>query len=127
MDQAAVESLHNEGKWPITLSMSCVDGFFQEPRIGAQSFAEANVRAQGGSVASWSATSLGLANPHQLLEKGLFLALFHDRVTTLGAATTAAKRYLIDHAPQEKHYLEAVDAYMLFGDPALCVKLTPNK
>jgi hypothetical protein len=127
MDQAAVESLHNEGKWPITLSMSCVDGFFQEPRIGAQSFAEANVRAQGGSVASWSATSLGLANPHQLLEKGLFLALFHDRVTTLGAATTAAKRYLIDHAPQETHYLEAVDAYMLFGDPALRVELAPNE
>ncbi len=124
MDQATVERLDNQGKWPITLAMACSDGFFHQPRLGAQSFAEANVRAQGGSVASWSATSLGLTNPHQLLEKGFFLALFHDRASTLGQATTSAKRYLIEHAPQESHYVEVVDAYMIFGDPALRVHLT---
>ena len=123
MDQATVQSLHNQGKWPITLAMACSDGFFQQPRLGAQSFAEANVRATGGSVASLSATSLGLTNPHQLLEKGLFLALFHDHIPTLGAAVTAAKHYLVDNAPQENHYLEVVDAYMIFGDPALRVHL----
>ena len=123
MDQATIDKLNNEGRWPITLAMSCVDGFFQQPRIGAQSFAEANVRAKGGSVASWSATSLGLSNPHQLLEKGFFLALFHDHIQTLGAATTAAKQYVFDKAPQKKHYLEAIDTYMLFGDPALRVNL----
>jgi hypothetical protein len=125
MDQATVERLHNQGKWPITLAMACSDGFFQQPRIGAQSFAEANVRARGGSVASWSATSLGLTNPHQLLEKGFFLALFHDHVSTLGEATTSAKHYLIEHAPQEAHYVEVVDAYMIFGDPALRINLAP--
>ncbi len=119
MDQATVERLHNQGKWPITLAMACSDGFFQQPNVGAQSFAEANVRAAGGSVASWSATSLGLTNPHQLLEKGFFLAVFYDKMTTLGEAATAAKHYLVDNAPQTKHYLEVVDAYMIFGDPAL--------
>ena len=119
LDQATVEGLDTRGQWPITLAMACSDGFFQQPRIGAQSFAEANVRAEGGSVASWSATSLGLTNPHQLLEKGFFLAVFHDQAPTLGAATTAAKRYLVEHAPQQKHYLEVVDAYTIFGDPAL--------
>ena len=124
MDQATVEKLQNQGKWPVTLAMACSDGFFHQPRIGTQSFAEANVRASGGSVASWSATSLGLTNPHQLLEKGFFLALFHDHVTTLGEATTAAKHYLVEHAPQEAHYIEMVDAYMIFGDPALRIHLT---
>ncbi len=123
MDQAAIERVNNQGKWPITLAMACSDGFFQQPRIGAQSFAEANVRAAGGSVASFSATSLGLTKPHQMLEKGFFLALFHGQASTLGEATTAAKRYLVDHAPQQRHYLEVVDAYMIFGDPALRVNL----
>ncbi len=126
MDQATIERVHTQGKWPITLAMACSDGFFQQPRVGAQSFAEANVRAAGGSVASWSATSLGLTNPHQLLEKGFFLALFHGQASTLGEATTAAKRYLVDHAPQQKHYLEMVDAYMIFGDPALRVNLSSS-
>ena len=126
MDQATIENVHNEGKWPVTLAMSCVDGFFHQAPVGSQSFAEANVRAKGGSVASWSATSLGLTNPHQLLEKGLFLSLFHDNTQpTLGAAITSAKYYMVANAPQLTHYLEAVDAYMLFGDPALRVKRWP--
>ncbi len=119
MDQPTIESIDNEGKWPITLAMACVDGFFHQPGVGEQSFAEANVRAKGGSVASWSATSLGLAKPHQLLEKGFFLALFHEHLSTLGEVTTAAKRYTLEHAPQKKHYTEVIDVYTLFGDPAL--------
>jgi hypothetical protein len=123
MDQVAIESVRNERKWPITLAMACVDGFFHQAPVGSQSFAEANIRASGGSVAGWSATSLGLTNPHQLLEKGLFIAMFHEHEPTLGAAITSAKYYMIENAPQLSHYVEAVDAYMLFGDPALRVKL----
>ncbi len=124
MDQATVDHLANEGQWPITLAMACVDGFFHEPRQGARSFAEANVLSQGGSVASWSATSLGLVNPHQLLEKGFFLALFHDRLSTLGEITTAAKWYVDQHAPPgSSRYQEVIDAYTLFGDPALQISL----
>lgn len=127
LDKSELDALDTEGKWPITLSMSCVDGFFHQPRIGAQSFAEANIRAAGGSVASWSATSLGLAKPHQWLEKGLFLALFHENIQTLGQATTWAKYYLAAHAPAGAHYREPIDAYMLFGDPALSIPLVPVK
>ena len=123
LDQKAIENLHTEGKWPITLAMSCVDGYFHQPGQGQQSFAEANIRAKGGSVASWSATSLGLSNPHQLLEKGFFQALFHGNAKTMGQATTAAKQYLWENAPQKKHYMESIDAYTLFGDPALHINL----
>ena len=125
LDQSELDALDTEGQWPITLAMSCVDGFFHQPRIGAQSFAEANVRTAGGSVASWSATSLGLAKPHQWLEKGLFLALFHENIQTLGEATTWAKYYLAAHAPAGAHYSEPIDAYILFGDPALRVHFVP--
>ncbi|HEY81284.1 MAG TPA: hypothetical protein G4O05_09455 [Caldilineae bacterium] len=124
LDQTALAALHTQGQWPITLAMSCVDGFFHESQQGVKSFAEANVLAAGGSIASWSATSLGLVNPHQMLEKGFFLAMFHDRLPTLGEVTRSAKLYVDENAPQgSSRYQEVIDAYILFGDPALKITL----
>lgn len=119
LDKKALTKLHNFDKLTITLAMSCVDGYFHQPQKGAASFAEVNVRSPGGSVASWSSASLGLTNPHQYLEKGFFIALFHHHVTELGPAVDYAKYYLLQHAPRGSHFQEPVDAYTLFGDPAL--------
>ena len=47
-----------------------------------------------GAIASFSPTGFGLVAGHDLLEEGFFLAVFHEGIDTLGAATTYAKQYL---------------------------------
>jgi len=128
MDLAALTRLTNGDKLPIALPMTCHEGYFHEAEAGFEAFGEANVRtAGGGAVASWSPTGFGLAAGHDYLERGLFLALFHDGVQELGAATTQAKLYLLAHAPAGR-YDDLLDTFLLFGDPALRVRLAePEK
>ncbi len=123
-DQSALATLTNTNACylPIMLPMTCFEGFFHEPGAGFQSLGEASVRiADIGAVASWSPTGFGLANGHDLLEQGFFLALFHEGVEELGPITTWAKQYLLDKAPLGQ-YDDLVDTFVLLGDPALKVK-----
>jgi len=125
LDQTMLDTLANGNKLPIILAMTCFEGFFHEPSTGFQSLGEAYTRmAGGGAVASWSPTGFGVATGHDLLEQGLFLALFRDGMEELGVAITQAKRYLLDNAPPGK-YDDLIDTFLLFGDPALSVKLDP--
>ena len=119
MDIAALSRLNNADRLTIALPMTCLEGYFHEATYEA--FGEANVRLPGGgAVASWSPTGLGLATGHDLLEQGLFLALFQEGVQELGAATTAGKLYLLANSPAGK-YDDLVETYTLLGDPALRV------
>ena len=125
LDQAALGTLTNTCL-PIILAMTCYEGSFHEPATGFQSLGEAATRlVNHGAVASWSPTGFGLTTGHDYLEKGFFLALFHDGTDELGAAITQAKQYLLDNAPPGK-YDDLVDTFVLLGDPALKVKLDSN-
>ena len=122
MDKPTIRSLQNQRKWPITLTFSCSDGYFHAPSMNDQSLAEANVLASGSSVASISSTNQGILPSLSSFSKGIFLALFNERLPTLGETLTAAKRYQYDHLPpNSRHFLEPIDTYILFGDPALRV------
>ncbi|MDH7486773.1 MAG: C25 family cysteine peptidase [Anaerolineae bacterium] len=119
LDIAALSRLNNADRLTIALPMTCLEGYFHEAAYEA--FGEADVRLPGGgAVASWSPTGLGLASGHDLLEQGLFLALFRGGVQELGAATTAGKLYLLANSPAGK-YDDLVETYTLLGDPALRV------
>ena len=121
LDIAALGRLTNADKLTIALPMTCLEGYFHEAALGYQAFGEANVRQEGGgAVASWSPTGLGLATGHDLLEQGLFMALFQDGMQELGAATTLGKLYLMANSPTGK-YDDLVETYGLLGDPALRV------
>jgi hypothetical protein len=123
MDESLLAMLTNSDRLPISLPMTCSEGFFHEAALGSQSFGEASVRMDGGgAVASWSPTGFGLAPGHDYLERGLFAALFHDGVRQLGPATTQGKLYLLAHAPAGK-FRDLVDTYLLLGDPALRIQL----
>ncbi len=114
--QSDVASLQNGPCLPIMLAMTCFEGSFQDP--AQQALGEYQVRLpQHGAVASWSSTGNGLATGHDLLEKGLMLALFHQDVKRLGAATNAAKRYLWDETGEQ--YVDLIETYVLLGDAAL--------
>jgi len=135
-NSTANSQLANGPCLPIMLPMTCLEGSFfdyQTPEV----LAEASVRLAAipddpstdddeyqtrGAVASFSPTGLGIVTGHDYLERGIMLAWFHEGIDRLGASVTYSKHYLVDHAPAGK-YLDLLDTYMLFGDPALQVKV----
>jgi hypothetical protein len=115
-DIAAMTSLVNGTRLPIMLPMTCNEGYFIDP--AEASLSELSLRRpDGGAIASWSPTGYGLAPGHDYLERGLFLAMFHDGLR-LGAGTTAAKLYLAANAPPGA-YVDLIDTFLLLGDPLI--------
>jgi hypothetical protein len=105
---------------PVYLPMTCYEGSFHDPRRGFSSLAEAYTRLPlYGAVASFSPTGSGLVSGHDVLERGFFLALFHQGYETLGEAVVQAKRYHYDTTVQDR---DLIDTMMVFGDPALRLK-----
>ena len=120
-DLTALAGLTNTGRLPVLLPMTCFEGMFHEADANFESLSEAGVRKAGvGAVASWAPTGQGFATGHDYLERGLFLALLHDRLPTLGAATTEGKLYLAAYAAPGQ-YDDLLDTYLLMGDSALHV------
>jgi hypothetical protein len=118
---SALDTLTNGPCLPVMLEMTCYSGSFHEPSAGFESLSEASTRMPvNGAIASWAPTGFGLVTGHDLLEEGLFLALFHDGIPQLGEAVTQAKQYLLDNSSGSHDDL--LDTFVLFGDPALEVK-----
>lgn len=115
-----VAALTNSDRLPLMVPMTCLDGYYIHPSPAGQDYSslgEAIVQAPGrGAIASWSPTGMSVAPGHDLLNRGLFEALFLDGVLWLGPATTQAKLHL--HA-NSGGYRDLIDTYLLFGDPAL--------
>jgi hypothetical protein len=99
--------------------MTCYDGYFirpSPPGTEVKALEESLVRVAGkGAIASWAPTGFGVASGHDILERGLYLALFDSQITQLGPATTEAKRYL---AANTNLHPDLLDTFVLLGDPA---------
>ena len=110
--------LTNTERYPVMTPMTCLDGYYIWPvRPGKDytSLGEAVVREPGkGAVASFSPTGYGETLGHDMMSAVLYESLLSDGVTELGAATTLAKL-----AVNGTSYAYLIDAYLLFGDPAL--------
>jgi hypothetical protein len=115
-----VGDLTNNRRWPVVLSMTCFTGYFHHPEY--PTLDEALLRAElGGAVATWSPSGLGVATGHQDLYEGFYRSVFVDDRAQLGQATLAGKLYLYQQAPE---YVDLLDTYHLFGDPAMSINLT---
>ena len=111
------DDMDNGGKLPFVVSMTCMDGYYIHPDPAFISLAERwLLRDGGGAVATFAATGLGLASGHDVMNRGLFTAIFTDTLA-LGPATTEAKFAL------GSSYRDLVETYHLFGDPALPLHL----
>lgn len=117
-----VAGFTNAGKYPVVLAMTCAEGMFHFPHpLGSfqESMAEVITKAANkGAVASWSPTGWGLATGHDLLNRGFVTAALVNKVNTLGEATTSGLLNLWSSG----NYLDLIDTYMIFGDPALVLK-----
>ncbi len=121
-----VDLLNNSTRLPFIVPMTCMEGYYIYPSPSGQnrsSLGEYIVKSSpNGAIASWSPTGFGVATGHDLLNKGLFDAIFKDDVIALGPATTQAKLNLYTNSYSN---LELLDTYILFGDPALKLNVVP--
>ncbi|GAB4530470.1 MAG: hypothetical protein Fur0018_17780 [Anaerolineales bacterium] len=112
---ANVNDLTNRQQLPVVLSMTCLDGFWLFPNASQSSLQEDMLRApNGGSVAAFSPTGLGVATGHDYLNRGFYDAVFQNNAT-LGAASIAAKFNLFASGSN----YDLIETFTIFGDPAL--------
>jgi hypothetical protein len=110
-DDAA--ALTNGVRLPFVVSMTCLNGFFQDPSM--DSLAEDLLKAtQGGALAVW--TSSGLTEPEGQLEmdKELTRSLLNGESLTIGEAVQRAKAATDDGDVRR--------TWILFGDPTTRLK-----
>lgn len=118
---ADLSLINNANRLTFIVPMTCMEGYFIHPSGASDlsAIAEIFVRAPNkASVASWSPTGLGLASGHDIMNKALYQAIFYDNVIELGPATTLGKLAMVGQGHDE-----LIDAYILFGDPAMTLNV----
>jgi hypothetical protein len=120
---STVASLANGNRTPVMLPMTCLEGYYQDPSF--DSLSEAIVKkAGGGAVASYAPTGLQVQAGHDFLLQGFYRGIYvHDQVT-VGGAIMQAKLNLHNNGPS--YYQDLQDTFMLLGDPALRLIVTPH-
>ena len=115
------ETLAANDTWPVTIAYSCWSGYFMNLVGGWQSLGETLVLTpQRGSVADLSPSGLHVGDALLVLDQGLTQAVFSQRIERVGQAVDAAKEYYFGHAGS---FLDVIDTSVLFGDPALKLRL----
>jgi hypothetical protein len=113
-DTTAVASLTNGSQLPVFLITDCLNGFFQD--VYAQPLAVRLLLApNGGGVAVLASSGLNQAPPQNELDKLIVKNAFNSERPTLGESILKAKSHIDDPAVRR--------TYMLFGDPAMQIKL----
>jgi hypothetical protein len=103
-------SLNNSPYLPFLVSMTCLNGFFQDPY--SESMAETFLKAEwGGAVAVWSSSGLTDPGGQVPMNKELIQLLFNGQGLTIGEAIMRAKRAAA--------YGDIRRTWILFGDPTL--------
>jgi hypothetical protein len=113
-----VGALQNEGRLPLLLTPTCLDGFFYHPE--KDSLAEQLLfKSGGGIIAGIVPTGLSIPPPQEALMRGLLGELSASPAPTLGEALMRAKRALPADSPE---YREVIQTFALLGDPALTIR-----
>jgi len=120
-----VANLDNSGKYPFVISMSCLTGnfgFVSASKGEEPSLAEVLLQADAeGAVAALMPTAMTTTAGQHILNTALFEAFFSDDIRELGPAILAAKQVLLASGSAE--YEKISQTFLLFGDPALALKI----
>jgi hypothetical protein len=107
------DRLTNTNRLSFFVSMTCLNGFFQD--VYFESMAEALLKApQGGAVAVWGSSGLTYPDQQSLMNKELIRLLFNGQSLRLGEATMRAKAATEDQDVRK--------TWILFGDPSMRLK-----
>jgi hypothetical protein len=122
---ADVNTLSNTDKYPFVISMSCLTGYFGylDAVLGPDpSLAEALLLPAGkGAVAALMPTGMTTTAGQQILNNAVFEAFFTDDTRQLGPAIASAKQTLL--ANGDAYFEQVSKTFLLFGDPALTLKI----
>jgi hypothetical protein len=103
----------SNSKLPFFVSMTCLNGYFQNPY--SDPLAEALLKsAQGGGIAVWASSGLTEPDKQAVMNKELIRLLFGSVSITLGEATAKAKASVSDQDIRR--------TWILFGDPTTRLK-----
>jgi len=102
--------LTNGSMVPFVVSMTCLNGYFQD--VFDTALAKALIEApSGGALAVWASSGLTNSGPQAAMNQALIAALFGTQPMTLGEAAATAKSAVGD--------LDVRRTWILFGDPAI--------
>jgi hypothetical protein len=122
---ADVNTLTNTDRYPFVISMSCLTGYFGylDATDGPEpSLAEALLQpANKGAVAALMPTGMTTTAGQQILNNAIFEAFFTDDIRQLGPAMASAKQTLL--ANGDAYFEQVSQTFLLFGDPALTLKI----
>ncbi|MYB65780.1 hypothetical protein F4X73_13905 [Candidatus Poribacteria bacterium] len=111
-------NLRNISELPFVISMTCFTGAFDIP---GGCLAEEFLRSEnGGAIAVFGGTSIGLLLQDHILNRELFKVIFDDKTEHLGAIVAEAKTNFLILLPG---YPDLANIFMLFGDPATKLNL----
>jgi len=114
-----VGGLGNGDRLPVVLEMTCFTGLFHEP--SGTTLDESLLRAaNGGAVAVWGSTGLGVSTGHQQLAQGFLASVYQGGARSIGAGALAGKLRLLASGSSA---LDLVDTFSLLGDPATRLNL----
>jgi hypothetical protein len=120
---ADASALTNTGRYPVFISMTCLNGEFQHPELNTLAAALMNSR-EGGAVAVWASSGFTVPPGQAVMNQQFYTLLFQSNqpakgkapqaAMTLGEITTSAKSSVSD--PDIRR------TWILFGDPSMRVK-----
>jgi hypothetical protein len=109
LDNSDALGLTNGSMTPFLVSMTCLNGYFQD--VWEDSLAKALIKAPGGgAVAVWASSGLTNVGPQATMDQALIKLLYGSPSLTLGQAAAAAKAAVTD--------MDVRRTWILFGDPA---------
>jgi hypothetical protein len=117
------DALTNGARQPIVLEMTCLTSAFQTPAFSKTTIDERLLlKPDGGAVAVWGPTGLGVGYGHGALQRGFYSALWSapPLSATLGQLTAAGYLELYTH---EGCCQETLATFAILGDPLTTVRV----
>ncbi len=109
-----IADLHNEGRWPLVLHMTCYTSYYIHRTD--ETLDEGLLRSDGvGAVAVFGSSGNGVTPDHRVLHRHFYASVMDDGETVVGAAMRAAMVGLYTYGTSD----DLIYTYHLLGDPAL--------
>ncbi len=113
LTSADAATLDNQQNLSLFVSMSCLNGYFNDPQ--RDSLSEALLKAKGGAVAVWASSGMTAPSDQSAAHLALFNQLFKQADSpTLGEAVLKAKSLTLN--------TDVRRTWILFGDPSSRLK-----
>lgn len=119
------DGLTNGNKLPVVLEMTCLTGSFHQPAYRGTIDERLVLNPNGGAVAVWGSTGLGVAYGHDALQRGFLSTLWDAPPATSSLGSLMHAGYL-ELFSTSTCCQESLRTYSLLGDPLTRVRVAPS-